>query len=289
MRGGGPHDVLACRRRWCARSADRPDCARPAAETLRLLGALLEGRWETRDVPGPVAREASGITSAFVAWHLDRNLVRRSRMSSANPDRPITDPRSTPQQHQSFRAAHVLAIVLPLMLVALLALPVGMALARRASSTEQAPGVGIGDSRMGVGDPYFPEAGSSGYDAITYDIAIDWDAKSETMRSKAKIVARAGQPLSSFYLDLALHTDKVQVNGRDAKFETRDFQDVRITPVAPIAAGSTFGRGRLFGRADRSAAVRCGRGSAAVRRNAPVSRKVPRGGFRPPIIPRTWH
>ena len=60
------------------------------------------------------------------------------------------------------------------------------------------------------------------------------------MRSKAKIIARAGQPLSSFYLDLALHTDKVQVNGRDARFETRDFQDVRITPVAPIAAGSTF-------------------------------------------------
>ena len=86
------------------------------------------------------------------------------------------------------------------------------------------------------------------------------------MRSKAKIVARAGQPLSSFYLDLALHTDKVQVNGRDAKFETRDFQDVRITPVAPIAAGSTFRSWSIIrARQDRSAAVRCGRGSAAVR------------------------
>jgi DNA repair protein RecO (recombination protein O) len=40
-----------------------------------LLGALLEGRWgETRQVPDRVAREASGITAAFVAWHLDRNL-----------------------------------------------------------------------------------------------------------------------------------------------------------------------------------------------------------------------
>ena len=171
-------------------------------------------------------------------------------MSGANPDEPITDPRPTPQQHQSFRAAHVLAIVLPLMLVALLALPVGMALARRASSTEQAPGVGTGTAGgPGVGDPYFPEAGSSGYDAITYDIAIDWDAKSETMQSKAKIVARAGQPLSSFYLDLALHTDKVQVNGRDAKFETRDFQDVRITPVPRSLPGRRSSRGRLFGRA----------------------------------------
>ena len=70
------------------------------------------------------------------------------------------------------------------------------------------------------------------------------------MRSNAKITARAGQPLSSFYLDLALQTDKVQVNGRDASFEMRDFQDVRIVPVAPIAAGvNVRGRGRLFGRA----------------------------------------
>ena len=162
-------------------------------------------------------------------------------MSSANPNRPLPDPRSTPSQHQPFRAAHVLAIVLPLMLVALLALPVGMALARRASSTDRASGVGTGTAGgPGVGDPYFPDAGSSGYDVIAYDIAIDWDAKSETMRSTAKITARAGQPLSSFYLDLALQTNKVKVNGRNASFEMRDFQDVRIVPGAPIAAGSTF-------------------------------------------------
>jgi DNA repair protein RecO (recombination protein O) len=42
---------------------------------LALLGALLEGRWsDTRQVPDRVAREASGITAAFAAWHLDRNL-----------------------------------------------------------------------------------------------------------------------------------------------------------------------------------------------------------------------
>jgi len=49
--------------------------SRPAPETLSLLSALLEGRWEaTREVDDRVAREASGITSAFVSWHLDRNL-----------------------------------------------------------------------------------------------------------------------------------------------------------------------------------------------------------------------
>jgi DNA repair protein RecO (recombination protein O) len=52
-----------------------PGSARPAAETLLLLGALLEGRWlDTREVADRVAREASGLTAAFLAWHLDRNL-----------------------------------------------------------------------------------------------------------------------------------------------------------------------------------------------------------------------
>ena len=52
-----------------------PGSARPSPLTLALLGALLEGRWvDTRAVAGPDAREASGLTAAFVAWHLDRNL-----------------------------------------------------------------------------------------------------------------------------------------------------------------------------------------------------------------------
>ena len=49
--------------------------ARPAPETLALLGALLEGRWEaTRDATSPAMREASGLTAAYVTWHLDRSL-----------------------------------------------------------------------------------------------------------------------------------------------------------------------------------------------------------------------
>ena len=52
-----------------------PGSARPSPETLELLGALLEGRWNaTRDVAPRAAREASGLTSAFTAWHLERSL-----------------------------------------------------------------------------------------------------------------------------------------------------------------------------------------------------------------------
>ena len=52
-----------------------PGSARPAPESLLLLGALLEGRWtDTRDVAARVSREASGLTAAFAAWHLEKNL-----------------------------------------------------------------------------------------------------------------------------------------------------------------------------------------------------------------------
>ena len=47
----------------------------PNRSLLDIDATLLEGRWrDTRQVDDHVAREASGITAAFVAWHLDRNL-----------------------------------------------------------------------------------------------------------------------------------------------------------------------------------------------------------------------
>ncbi|GAB3740570.1 DNA repair protein RecO [Microlunatus parietis] len=52
-----------------------PGSSRPAPDTLALLSALLEGRWEaTRNQPEAVVAEASSITGGYVAWHLDRNL-----------------------------------------------------------------------------------------------------------------------------------------------------------------------------------------------------------------------
>ncbi len=52
-----------------------PGSAQPAPATLALLGALLQGRWQaTREAEPSRQREASGLTSAFVAWHLERSL-----------------------------------------------------------------------------------------------------------------------------------------------------------------------------------------------------------------------
>ncbi|MGH3412700.1 MAG: DNA repair protein RecO [Marmoricola sp.] len=57
-----------------------PDCrvpgaARPAVETVELLGALLAGDWAVVDVAGDRhRREARGLVTAYLNWHLERDL-----------------------------------------------------------------------------------------------------------------------------------------------------------------------------------------------------------------------
>jgi hypothetical protein len=55
-----------------------------------------------------------------------------------------------------------------------------------------------------LGDPYYPEAGNSGYDVAKYQISVRWDPASATLTGTTTISARANQPLESFYFDLAL-------------------------------------------------------------------------------------
>jgi DNA repair protein RecO (recombination protein O) len=52
-----------------------PGSAAPAATTVALLAALLIGDWETVDLSDERSRrEASGVVTAYVAWHLERGL-----------------------------------------------------------------------------------------------------------------------------------------------------------------------------------------------------------------------
>jgi DNA repair protein RecO (recombination protein O) len=47
----------------------------PAAETVRLLAALLTGDWAVADASDARhRREASGLTAAYLQWHLERGL-----------------------------------------------------------------------------------------------------------------------------------------------------------------------------------------------------------------------
>jgi DNA repair protein RecO (recombination protein O) len=69
----------ACARCGCAgphRAYCRPaGVAMPAPETIALLGALLAGEWAVAD-PSALRhrREATGLVSAYLQWHLERGL-----------------------------------------------------------------------------------------------------------------------------------------------------------------------------------------------------------------------
>lgn len=52
-----------------------PGSARPATETVRVLGALLAGEWEVvLATDDRHLREASGLVAAYLQWHLERGL-----------------------------------------------------------------------------------------------------------------------------------------------------------------------------------------------------------------------
>lgn len=72
----GPHRAfsLAGGGALCA-SCRVPGSATPRSETLALLGALLSGDWAVADASDErTRREASGLVSAYLQWHLERQL-----------------------------------------------------------------------------------------------------------------------------------------------------------------------------------------------------------------------
>jgi aminopeptidase N len=157
---------------------------------------------------------------------------------------------AAPQQpavQRPHRIAYLLAVIMPVILLVALAVPVGVAwtIAR----VRQAPGSvttpppadpNAIDGNPGLGDPYYPQAGNSGYDVAKYQIVINWDPATQSITGTTTISAHATQQLNSFYFDLVLHADKVSVNGVPAEAVARGFSDVYVKPATPITAGSSF-------------------------------------------------
>ncbi|MCW2781901.1 MAG: repair protein RecO [Marmoricola sp.] len=72
----GPHKAFnpAAGGMLCA-TCRVPGSAHPAAQTIVLLGALLAGDWEVVDAADVRhRREARGLVSAYLSWHLERGL-----------------------------------------------------------------------------------------------------------------------------------------------------------------------------------------------------------------------
>lgn len=92
----------------------------------------------------------------------------------------------------------------------------------------------------GIGDPYFPNLGNSGYDVQHYAIDIALDDALTHFSATTTIDARATQDLSAFNLDFqAQQVDQVRVNDAPATFD-RDGGELTITPEVPVSADDAF-------------------------------------------------
>ena len=159
-----------------------------------------------------------------------------------------------PATYRTPRLAYVLAVAVALLLVAAIAVPVGIAaLIYRGdwppARTRGVPPTAASGGANGAGDPYFPDYGSSGYNAAKYTVAVDFDPQTQRLTGRTVVAAQATEQLASFYLDLALPATRVLVNDVEATFRLEGFQDLLITPATtgsrwPVVLGDGGVRGK---------------------------------------------
>lgn len=121
---------------------------------------------------------------------------------------------------------------------AAVALAAALALAVPTAATAVSGDAGPGGS--GVGDPYYPLAGNSGYDVRHYGLDLDYSPGTGILKGTAVITATARKALSSFHLDLdGLTVASVLVNGRAASY-SRSGGELTVTPKKALRAKLPF-------------------------------------------------
>ena len=91
----------------------------------------------------------------------------------------------------------------------------------------------------GIGDRYFPTYGNGGYRVRHYDVRVAFDPRTERLRGRTSIKARATQRLTRFNLDLVLRASKVLVNGDRVRFRKHPHELV-VRPDRAIRKGHRF-------------------------------------------------
>lgn len=93
---------------------------------------------------------------------------------------------------------------------------------------------------MGVGDPYFPALGNTGYDVQHYDVTLDVALQDNVLDGTTTFTAIATVDLQQFNVDFAGYTiEQVTVNDEPASYE-RANRELIITPQLPIASNDEF-------------------------------------------------
>ncbi|MGW3433077.1 M1 family metallopeptidase [Streptomyces melanosporofaciens] len=95
----------------------------------------------------------------------------------------------------------------------------------------------------GVGDPYFPDDGNSGYDVSEYDVRVNYDpARPRHLEGDTTVQAVATQDLDRFHLDLeGFQVTSVTVDGTPASAVSREgAHELVVTPARPLAKNTPF-------------------------------------------------
>ena len=94
----------------------------------------------------------------------------------------------------------------------------------------------------GLGDPFFPQASNGGYDALHYDLTLDYDQPDNRLEGTAVIEATATENLRRFNLDFRnfYRISSLTVDGESAKFVQRQVQELQIDPATNINEGEQF-------------------------------------------------
>ncbi len=113
------------------------------------------------------------------------------------------------------------------------------AVAHDATPVPVAAGCTAGSS--GIGDPYFPLLGNSGYDVQHYTLDLDLDVAGASISTgRATIEAVALLDLCTFNLDFrGLEIDSISVDEQPASFSRHD-GELTIEPRARLKAGTRF-------------------------------------------------
>ena len=101
--------------------------------------------------------------------------------------------------------------------------------------TTTAPAVVSGPE--GIGDPYYPSLGNSGYQVVRYELDLAWEPADGTLTGTAEIRAIANTEMSTFHLDLTgMEVTGVEVDGDPARFDRVDSELV-VTPAELVTVG----------------------------------------------------
>jgi aminopeptidase N len=92
----------------------------------------------------------------------------------------------------------------------------------------------------GVGDPFYPQMGNTGYDSLHYTIDLTVDVERNFIDGTSTLEAQAVENLSTFNLDFhGLNVSNVTVNDSRADF-VRVADELVITPAEALSQGQTF-------------------------------------------------